>query len=450
MQAETGPQYGLTPQEQRQESSDINAVANGAVAADGQQISNQIATAAGGAANAGDAPLTNNEEPTLPEVVVSAPPIPAGADTALDIYANLVQRSPTTGKPTYAQPLAVEALGDTASLYYGLRQQGIVPSAGLQGMVADEVTNATGNSAAGNVAFAALQQEAASDQAALQGQENNFSTTDVANENAAEIFKTFGPYPVVAGAWNLGAKAVSGLAGLATLAFTGNLDEATSAINSVQSSLQLNLSSRLTAAIGQTASPYVNAEQAFLDNHFGVGTETIVNSGIEFGADTLGVLGVGSTLRELAPELNATYSLRSPLVPVGAGEMGMFGIKGFQNPLVASEMSPTPSIGGDLRGPVTFKAPPDATPEEIAQVQEYVRLSNEALNAGALSSTGRVSTAGELRDDASAAASEERARAEAAGDPYEGHVGHVPDTTWTGTASGFSLSCRIYADTVCI
>jgi|SRR6185312_13978735 len=211
-------------------------------------------------------------------------------------------------------------------------------------MVADEVTNATGSPAAGTLALAQLQQEAASDQASIQAQGSNISTTDVANENAAEIFKTFGPYPVIAGAWNLGAKAVSGLAGLATLAFTGNLDEATSAINSVQSSLQLSLSSPLTNAIGQTVSPYVNAEQAFLDNHFGVGTETIVNSGIEFGADTLGILGTGSTLSELAPELNASYSLRSPLVPVGAGEMGMFGIKGLQSPLVLTNQQ----VGGDF------------------------------------------------------------------------------------------------------
>jgi len=120
VQAQT-PQYGLTKAQQEQEYSDITAGTSTAVAADDQQISSQIATAAGDSGNAGDAALTNNEEPTLPEVVVSAPRIPAGVDTALDIYANLVQRSPTTGKPTYAQPLALEALGDTASLYYGLR-----------------------------------------------------------------------------------------------------------------------------------------------------------------------------------------------------------------------------------------------------------------------------------------------------------------------------------------
>jgi RHS repeat-associated protein len=82
--------------------------------------------------------------------------------------------------------------------------------------------------------------------------------------------------------------------------------------------------------------------------------------------------------------------------------------------------------------PVVFKIPSGATPEEIAQMKEYARLSNQALDAGKLSPTGRVSTAGALRADASAAAAAERARAAAEGVPYNGHAGHVPDTTWTG------------------
>ena len=93
-----------------------------------------------------------------------------------------------------------------------------------------------------------------------------------------------------------------------------------------------------------------------------------------------------------------------------------------------------------------FRAPPGATPEEIEQVQAYVNGSNEALKAGALSPTGRVSTAGQLRIDASAAAAEERASALAQGTPYQGHVGHVPDTTWTGNPQPYSwldLSPRV-------
>ena len=96
---------------------------------------------------------------------------------------------------------------------------------------------------------------------------------------------------------------------------------------------------------------------------------------------------------------------------------------------VGSRVAPnTPS------GPVRFRPPPGATAEEVAQVRAYVAGCNSALCAGQLSPTGRVSTQGALRADASRAAAAERARAAAAGSPYSGHAGHVPDTTWTGSA----------------
>jgi hypothetical protein len=50
------------------------------------------------------------------------------------------------------------------------------------------------------------------------------------------------------------------------------------------------------------------------------------------------------------------------------------------------------------------------------------------------------------RVDANVAAAEERASAAAAGDPYVGHAGHVPDTTWTGKADPYQwldLSPRV-------
>lgn len=97
-------------------------------------------------------------------------------------------------------------------------------------------------------------------------------------------------------------------------------------------------------------------------------------------------------------------------------------------------------------GPVVFRAPPGATAEEIAQVRAYVDASNEALQSGRLSPTGRVSTAGDLRTDASLAAAQERARAAAVGQQYQGHAGHVPDTTWTGSPQPYrwlDLSPRV-------
>ena len=88
-------------------------------------------------------------------------------------------------------------------------------------------------------------------------------------------------------------------------------------------------------------------------------------------------------------------------------------------------------------GEVKFKAPPNATPAQIKQVKNYVQGCNEALEAGKLSSTGRVSTKGTLRAEASFAAKAERLRANELGNPYKGHVGHVPDTTWTNSATPF-------------
>jgi hypothetical protein len=92
----------------------------------------------------------------------------------------------------------------------------------------------------------------------------------------------------------------------------------------------------------------------------------------------------------------------------------------------------------DGDGPVEIYLPKKgATPEEIDQMQAYVDAANRAKAEGALSPTGRVSTEGELRLDSNVAAREERARAEAAGTPYQGHVGHAPDATWTGKPQGY-------------
>ena len=90
------------------------------------------------------------------------------------------------------------------------------------------------------------------------------------------------------------------------------------------------------------------------------------------------------------------------------------------------------------QGPLVFRAPAGATPAEIAQLRAYVEGSNAALAAGEPSPSGRVSTKGELRYDASAEAALERRRAELAGAPYTGQAGHVPDTTWTGNAKPHS------------
>ena len=104
--------------------------------------------------------------------------------------------------------------------------------------------------------------------------------------------------------------------------------------------------------------------------------------------------------------------------------------------LVEGESAAARSVGAMARdpmsGPVEFEISPSWTPEQIQQARAAVESANRALQSGELSPTGRVSTKGMLRRDASRAAAEERARAAAAGQSYRGVAGHGPDTTWTG------------------
>jgi hypothetical protein len=80
---------------------------------------------------------------------------------------------------------------------------------------------------------------------------------------------------------------------------------------------------------------------------------------------------------------------------------------------------------------VVFKAPPNATAEELQQLRAVIDGSNDALAAGYLSPLGRVSTKGELATESGYAATLERARAAADGDRYlNQQAGHVPYTTW--------------------
>lgn len=95
---------------------------------------------------------------------------------------------------------------------------------------------------------------------------------------------------------------------------------------------------------------------------------------------------------------------------------------------------------GVTKGPVQFSAPRKLegklTPEHRRQVQEYVDAANRALADGKLAK-GRVRPSKDpaLKNAKEAAAARERARAEAAGNPYGDLVAaHLPDTTWSGTA----------------
>lgn len=170
---------------------------------------------------------------------------------------------------------------------------------------------------------------------------------------------------------------------------------------------------------------------AFIGKMFGQGAILVGTSFVPGGAeaDAAGALGDAGRMAEIAGYAGKTADVGKATDTAAlagkAADAGKVSDAGK-----AAEEDP-------LRGPVVFKAPPGATQEEIAQVHAYVDGSNEALKAGKLSPTGRVSTAGDLRTDASLAAATERARAAAEGVPYTGHVGHVPDTTWTGQAQPY-------------
>ncbi len=163
----------------------------------------------------------------------------------------------------------------------------------------------------------------------------------------------------------------------------------------------------------------------------GLHTMATAKDGYEFTAGaleaTLGALPIGLAGRE------AYVMWRSERAAARAMQQG--------KPVIAMENSaavttpvigPAPGSSTAMTGPVRLKPPPGATPDELAQVRRYCDGCNQALAQGELSPTGRVSTKGPLREKASRAADRERARAETAGQPYQGHAGHVPDTTWTG------------------
>ncbi len=92
----------------------------------------------------------------------------------------------------------------------------------------------------------------------------------------------------------------------------------------------------------------------------------------------------------------------------------------------------TPKIGKNFNpgsGPVVFKPRKNVKSHEHQEYRDYVDGCNRALKKKELSQTGRVSTKGKLRDDASNAARKERLDNP---ELYKGKVaGHVPDSTWT-------------------
>lgn len=101
----------------------------------------------------------------------------------------------------------------------------------------------------------------------------------------------------------------------------------------------------------------------------------------------------------------------------------------YKKSLAAEEIA---NPGDPMKGKVVFVDPVGGTTlQGQNMIREAVALGNLAEQNGFLSPTGRVSTLGALRADASAAAAAAREAAAEAGTPFRYVVGHGPDTTWT-------------------
>ncbi len=166
--------------------------------------------------------------------------------------------------------------------------------------------------------------------------------------------------------------------------------------------------------IGGIGLNYNNSGQP-LDNH------QRVDAGFDFATGTAGTIGTATLLQGVG-----AWSFNSLNASLDSALPSEFNVAGSQGAGTLPQM-----------GTVTVNPPPNATAAQIQQVQAYVDGANQAVDQGLLMN-GRVPTAGDLRVAASAAATAERASAAAAGTPYQGQVGHVPDTTWIGTPLPFS------------
>lgn len=140
----------------------------------------------------------------------------------------------------------------------------------------------------------------------------------------------------------------------------------------------------------------------------------------------------GKLHNRMFPEVVGDRGATPDILPYQTSASDAFAFQQYKKDLLLQEIA---NPGESMRGPVVLQDPvKGASLAQQAQIREYVAVANLAIDEGYMSPTGRVSTTGRMRADASAAASAERARAMAAGKPYSGVAAHGPDTTWTGLA----------------
>ena len=222
----------------------------------------------------------------------------------------------------------------------------------------------------------------------------------IAKEEAAGAAGVVAGAPVLLGAAASGV-AVTGVRAAAAGALAGGTQGFVQAVLDEASAAEVAVRTAAGAALGATIGWAANKIGPFITGEASPSTP---------GAGKTDSVGLKPVSGEPAPQ--------APLSDAPAGlNTGPF------------EVPPQTAKGS---GPVRFKPPANATAEQLAQWREATQIWNESLEAGELSPTGRVSTKGTLRREATRDVAKERARAAAAGTPYRGHAAHMPDTTWTG------------------
>jgi len=276
-----------------------------------------VANADGSTTNAQNAPLTKNPVPesagsagsndsSMEEVLVQADRIRARADTSLDLLASAASLNQSRPGNSLRDG-ATSNLADLANVAYSLRKQGIPIDRPLREAIAESYSDATGIPGSGGVALWALDGEADNDQSIIQAQREQIKAAIAAND--ASLLKTFGPAPLIVGSVNLGVKAASGIAGALTwLGTLGDNDTAASVVDAVKT-LQIDMSSPLSNAIGNTVRPYYNQFQSGLESTVGAGGAAYLNGVVEFAGDVAAFDGFASPSRFAGQSLRSTAAM---------------------------------------------------------------------------------------------------------------------------------------------
>jgi YD repeat-containing protein len=165
------------------------------------------------------------------------------------------------------------------------------------------------------------------------------------NRDAALLFNTFTPAGIIKGTYNLGVKAVAGLAA-GVVAPYGN-DSAVAVLNQITSAAQIDAQTLVGPALGPTIKPLYNDTQGWMETHLGVGATVTINSTAEFAVDSLAIMGVGAGLRSVGPAALDTplWSASADSTALSRFEVGSAGdLTGAANTVAGSVFATTDPV----------------------------------------------------------------------------------------------------------